>query len=311
MSSSPTWHLGMDIGGTKCAVTLGRYTAPDIAIVAKDSFASSLTRLPLPTIAHLSELADELLAEHHLQRSDIASIGISCGGPLNSRLGMILSPPNLPGWDEVAIVAELKKTLGIKAYLENDANACALAEWRWGAGQRCDNMIFLTFGTGLGAGLILGGRLYRGTNDMAGEIGHIRMADTGPVGYNKAGSLEGFCSGGGLSSTASLIGLQLSAEEIFQKAAVGHPQCRQLVEQMGRQLARGLAILIDILNPQKIVIGSIYTRQEKVLRPLLDATLQCEALGLNLNVCEILPAQLGESIGDYAALAIARNGDWT
>ena len=99
------------------------------------------------------------------------AIGVSCGSPLDSEKGMILSPPSLPGWDNVPITAWLSRRYRAPAFLENDANACALAEWRFGAGQGCRSMGFLTFGTGFGAGLILDGRLYRGAGGMAGEIG--------------------------------------------------------------------------------------------------------------------------------------------
>ena len=99
---------------------------------------------------------------------------------------------------DLAWTERIAEALGAPAFMENDANACALAEWRWGAGQGCRSMAFLTFGTGLGAGLILDGRLYRGACGMAGELGHWRLSDYGPTGYGKEGSFEGFCSGGGI-----------------------------------------------------------------------------------------------------------------
>lgn len=101
--------------------------------------------------------------------------GISCGGPLSPDRKWILSPPNLRGWDQVPVVEYLEEKLGIPVKMENDADAGALAEWKFGAGKGCQNMIFLTFGTGLGSGLILNGQLYRGSTGMAGEAGHIRM----------------------------------------------------------------------------------------------------------------------------------------
>ena len=113
-----------------------------------------------------------------------------------------MCPPNLPDWDNVPLVEMTEKRLGIKTILQNDANACAVAEWKFGAGRGTRNMVFLTFGTGMGAGLILDGRLYSGTNDMAGEVGHIRLAPKGPLGYGKKGSFEGFCSGGGIADLA-------------------------------------------------------------------------------------------------------------
>ena len=104
----------------------------------------------------------------------------------------------MPDWDNIPIVEIIKNHFGCPVHLQNDANACAVAEWKFGAGRGKNNVVFLTFGTGLGAGLILDGKLYRGASNMAGEAGHIRLASFGPVGYGKAGSFEGFCSGGGI-----------------------------------------------------------------------------------------------------------------
>lgn len=308
MNTFTTLHIGLDIGGTKCAVSLAKRHGRDLHMIAKRRFDTSGTVTPVATLDRLCDLALKLAVQTNNDVKDIQSVGISCGGPLDSKRGIILSPPNLPRWDDVAIVKHVENHLKTSTFLENDANACALAEWQWGAGEQCDNMIFLTFGTGMGAGLILNGKLYRGTNDLAGEVGHIRLSDTGPVGYSKAGSFEGFCSGGGLADAARQSGLSLNAQEVFDHAASGHAQCNKLVQQLAYQLGRSLAILIDILNPQKIILGSIYTRQQAVLKPLIMAELQREALPLSRTVCEILPAKLGESIGDYAALAVACNG---
>ena len=127
---------------------------------------------------------------------------------MDSARGIIREPPNLPGWVDVPITDMLTARLGLPAALCNDANACALAEWRFGAGKGTRNMVFLTFGTGMGAGLILDGRLYAGTCDAAGEIGHMRLAPDGPVGFFKAGSFEGFCSGGGLAKMGQRLALE-------------------------------------------------------------------------------------------------------
>ena len=203
---------GIDIGGTKCAICLGQTKEPThgaggAADAAETQAPEIIGRRQFPTlpspqanILHLTEQLEQLLDQQGARAPQ--AIGISCGGPLDSRRGLILSPPNLPGWDRVDIVTPFQARFGVPAGLQNDANACALVEWRWGAGRGCRNMIFLTFGTGMGAGLILDGKLYAGANDMAGEVGHIRLADDGPVGYGKAGSFEGFCSGGGIAQLA-------------------------------------------------------------------------------------------------------------
>jgi glucokinase len=237
---------------------------------------------------------------------------------------VILSPPNLSGWDEVEIVRMLSERYGGAVCLQNDANACALAEWRYGAGKGCENMIFLTFGSGLGAGLILGGRLYEGANGMAGEVGHIRLSDFGPVGYGKRGSFEGFCSGNGIAALGRMLAeesLQLgksvsycdggadltavTAKRIAECARAGHADALRVYEICGERLGTGLSILIDVLNPERIVIGSVFQRSGELLIPSMRRALEREALGIALSACEILPAALKENIGDYAALSCA------
>ena len=116
-----------------------------------------------------------------------------------------MKPPSLPLWNNIEVVKYFEERFKIKTYLQNDANACAVAEWKHGAGMGSQNMIFLTFGTGFGAGLILDGKLYSGTNDNAGEIGHVRLTQNGPLGYNKRGSCEGYCSGSGIKRLSELM----------------------------------------------------------------------------------------------------------
>ena len=217
----------------------------------------------------------------------------------------------------------LKKEFGVPVMLRNDADACALAEWSMGAGKGCKNMIFLTFGTGMGAGLILNNELYSGTTSMAGEVGHIRMEEDGPFGYGKYGSFEGFCSGGGIAklgrmkaeealregkpplfcrSEAELEGI--SSKSIAEALEQGDELAAEIFDTVGTYLGRGLSVLIDILNPQMIVIGSIYGRQKSVLDKKMMETLEKEALPVSRKACRIVPASLGELIGDYAAVSV-------
>ncbi|MEK0312755.1 ROK family protein [Cohnella sp. 56] len=331
---------GMDIGGTKCAAVIGEASEDGIDIVGKRSFPTPGT--PEETLAALIAALAALLEEHGAgggeagtsvaassseacgRRPALAAVGVSCGGPLDSEAGLVLSPPNLPGWDGIDVLTPLREAFGVPAALQNDANACALAEWRWGAGRGTRHMAFLTFGTGMGAGLILNGRLYAGANDMAGEVGHIRMRDEGPLGYGKAGSFEGFCSGGGMTRLGiGMIGewLQagkttllptgadaeqsLTARLIFEAAEQGDELAALIVRVTGIELGRGLAVIVDMLNPEAIVIGSIYTRQERQLVPVVLETLRREALPRSLAACRILPSGLREHVGDAASLSVA------
>ena len=309
--------IGFDIGGTKCAVCIGEEKDGVLHILDKKVIPTDHTISPYEMIDRMCHLMEEMTEQ-------IDYIGISCGGPLDSKQGIIQSPPNLPGWDNVKIVSYLEEKYGCEAYLQNDANACAIAEWKYGAGQGCENMIFLTFGTGLGAGLILNGRLYAGSSDMAGECGHIRLAPFGPVGYGKAGSFEGFCSGNGLAQIGQMKAREklqmgktvsycssmeqlddITAKSIAEYANKGFEDAKEVFSLCGEMLGVGLAILIDILNPQKIVLGSIFQRSEHLLREAMQKVINRECLIMASEVCQIVPALLEENIGDYAALAVA------
>ena len=310
--------LGFDIGGTKCAVITACFDGDNISLIDKVACPTDLSITPEEMINKLIKLADDILTE----KPEI--IGVSCGGPLDSEKGVILGPPNLKGWDEVHIVEILKKHYNVPVNLQNDANACAVAEWKFGAGKGSKNMIFLTFGTGLGAGIILDGKLYNGTNGNAGEVGHIRLAENGPIGYGKKGSFEGFCSGGGLAQLGYMLALEkskngeyplyfkdgmsvrdITAKTIADAALSGDKTALEVYKISAEYLGRGLSILIDILNPEVIVIGSIFTRNKDIFLPIVENIIKSEALGESAKCCRVEAAKLSENIGDYAAIATA------
>lgn len=297
--------IGLDIGGTKCAISVGECTGDAIKILSREEFLTAGLSWP-QVLEEFAARISSLNAQRPTSSFHLSSIGISCGGPLDSREGVILSPPNLPGWDNVPVVPFFRERFGVPVALQNDANACALAEYRFGAGRGTRNMVFMTFGTGLGAGIVIDGRLYAGANDNAGEIGHIRLAPTGPVGYNKEGSAEGFCSGAGIARLAKIRkGLDLATKEIFARVRAGDPDCTEVFRESAEKLATILAFTIDILNPEVICLGGVFMRNADLFMPIVDPILDREALPLARKVCRIVPAGLGESVGDYAALAVA------
>jgi len=315
--------LGFDIGGTKCAVIIGKVSSEvGIAILAKQSM---FTNLPVyEMIDLLFSTAEQMLHEQQINIDQLDGIGISCGGPLSSKKGLILSPPNLPGWDNVPIVDLAEKRFKRKVLLQNDANACAVAEWKYGAGQGYDNLIFLTFGTGMGAGLILNGQLYSGISDLAGEVGHIRLSDNGPVGFGKTGSFEGFCSGGGIAQLGQMkareklqMGLPVSfcksiehlplitAKSIAEAAYQGDEAAIEVYQICGKYLGKALSLFIDILNPELIILGSIYGRAKSLVEQAMNDVIQQEVYTDSGAACQIVAAGLSENIGDMAALSLA------
>lgn len=310
--------LGFDIGGTKCAAVTALWDGENITILKKEKCPTDLTVTPQVMLDRLMGMADGILD------GTPDAIGISCGGPLDDRAGVILGPPNLPGWDHVEITALIEAHYGVKAHLQNDANACAVAEWKFGAGRGTRNMAFLTFGTGLGAGLILDGRLYSGTNGNAGEVGHMRLSPDGPIGFGKRGSFEGFCSGGGIAQLGYIMAQEaiasgkspsyfeagmterdVTAKTVGDAAEAGDETALAVYRTSGEYLGRGLAFMIDILNPERIVIGSIFARSRNLLWEAAKQEIEREALAPAAACCTVVPAELGEAIGDYAAIATA------
>lgn len=307
--------LGIDIGGTKCAVVSGSCQGDSCQIHWRKEFATKDAGSTKEVLEKLAQMAEG---------ADFSAIGISCGGPLDSRRGIVFSPPNLPGWDKVPITKFFSERFHVPCFLQNNANACVLAEWKWGNGKNLDNVVFLTFGTGMGAGLILNGKLYEGAKGLAGEIGHMRLARHGPVGYGKAGSFEGVCSGGGIAQLAQSRALELiqqgcapafcrgldwmprvDARSVAEAARRGDADAQAVWKECGKYLGRGLAVLVDLLAPQAILLGSIYGRCQELLCETMYQTLYEEALQGSDSQCKILPAGLGEAIGDFAALSVA------
>lgn len=306
---------GMDIGGTKCASILAEVTKESVRF---------LNRTEFPTGGGWKNVLERLAAdlEKNAEKagipiSDLAAVGISCGGPLDAERGLILSPPNLPGWDEVPVCAFFRSRWGIPARLMNDADACAVAEWKYGAGRGLSHVIFLTFGTGMGAGLILNGKLYEGACSSAGEIGHVRIGGDGPVGYGKRGSFEGYCSGSGIARLARILSEERtqsgkpypiggkenpSAKEIAEAARGGNEDAAEVYREAGRRLGTGLSILVDVLNPQMIVMGGVFMRSHDLLEDEMLRVMQRECLPHALEAVRIVPSELGERIGDYGAV---------
>ncbi|MDZ7288595.1 MAG: ROK family protein [candidate division KSB1 bacterium] len=304
MNDSKKLILGLDIGGTKTAVVLGSRQGE---IRWRQQFPTQPER-GFKIVFH--ELVRTIEAALGIAKKNVVAISVSIGGPLEVLQGIIKSPPHLPGWVNIPLKKMLIEKFSLPVYVEHDGNAGALAEFYFGAGRGFRNLIFITMGTGFGAGLILNGQLYRGTSDCAGEIGHIRIAEDGPFCYGKAGSLEGFCSGAGIAKLAHLMYPALWNEsttvlEVYEAFKAGADQAKAVFERAALYLGRGLAILADLLNPERIILGGIGMRLEKVLLAPAKPIFYQEALPQATEVCEIVPAQLGEAIGDIASLCAA------
>jgi len=250
------------------------------------------------------------------------SIGVACGGPLDSQTGTIYSPPNLPGWDGVPVKTLLAERFGLPTFVENDANAGALAEHRFGAARGARNVVYLTLGTGIGGGIIVEGRLYRGTTDDAGEIGHTTILPDGPECLcGKRGCLEALVAGPAIGKRAQRLACEhpdslmrrlagedaITAVHALDAARQGDRAAREVWRETGHYLGLGIANLIQVLNPQVVVIGTIAVHaREILLRPTRDSARR-HTWPRAWRAVRIVPARLGERVGDLAALCSALN----
>ena len=281
-----------------------------------DADGNVLSRTAAPTppddwregVALLIYLARTACREFGCLPSDLAALGVSCGGPLDSATGTIYAPPNLPTWDAVPLKALLETEFGLPTTVENDANATALAEHRWGAGQGCADMAFLTMGTGIGAGLILNNRIYRGRRDLAGEIGHAVVWPGGPLCLcGRHGCLETLASG----TAIGRIGRErfgeadLTSHDVCARARLGDPIAGEIIAEAAYHMGVGLANLLQTLNLERIILGTLAVHAADLLmEPIRQATRQ-NCWPRVWEGVSIVPAALGDAAQDKATLAVA------
>lgn len=295
--------LGIDIGGTKTAVIVGD---EDLNIISRSEFHTNPNK-------SFENFLNRLIAEiRSLVGKDLPQrAGISVGGPLDVEKGILFNPPHLR-WGVVNLKKSLNQHFNFSVVIEHDAKACALAESLHGAGRGFNNIIFLTLGTGLGAGIIIQRRIYRGFKNLSGEVGHIKIAETGPILYGKAGSWESFCSGSGISLYAKYrfpesFNFDISTEEISRLALEGHVKSNILLKESGHYFGKGLAILLDILDPDRIILGNLAWRLPPIWLESALKTASKESLIGEKVKNRIVLNELKEQIGDYAALMVALN----
>jgi len=296
--------LGIDIGGTKTAVVAG----------SRQGHIKWKKKFPTLPERGFDTFFNELITAIEEGLNDgfgrTVALSVSVGGPLDVFLGILYSPPNLKGWQDIHLKELLSKRFSLPTYVEHDGNAGALAELYLGAGRGFQNIVFLTMGTGFGAGIIANGELYRGTSFTAGEIGHVRIAEDGPLCYGKRGSLEGFASGTGIALLAEMMfpgkwGSAVSLASLYEDWRAGSNEAREVFDRAAFYIGRGFAMIADILNPERIILGGLGIRIADAFLDKACEVMASEALPESVRVCEIVPAKLGERIGDVASLCAA------
>jgi len=311
--------LGIDLGGTKINTALvdraGR-------LVAHDFRETLVGEGPDPVIRRMIDAAREVMARAQVLPDQVKAAGVCAPGPLDLDAGLILSPPNLPGWDRIPLIARISKALGMPAQLENDANAAALGENRFGAGRGTQHMIYVTASTGIGGGLILDGRLYHGASGLAGEIGHQTIMVHGPIcGCGNRGCLESLASGTAIArrgresvarGVPTLMAAlaegdpgRISAKLVAQAAEQGDAEASMIISQAMDFLGIGMANMVNLFNPELIVIGGGLTNLGDALFGPVRRAVERMAFPTAAQAVRIVRAELGDNVGALGAAALA------
>jgi glucokinase len=307
----------VDIGGTKIAVGVGERGG---AIRARRRRPTDPTGRPADDLARIAEDVRAAVADAGLALADVGGIGVTAPGPLDAERGVVLLPPNLPGWRDVRIVEQLERALSVPVFLENDANAAALAEWHFGAGRGLRHMVFLTMSTGVGGGLILDGRLYRGVLGSAGEIGHMPVEWEGePCSCGQRGCLEAYTGGAAWARrlqalapedgrVAALAGGREHATpvHVVEAAREGDGYALAELARWCDYVARGITAMVMALAPEAVVLGTIAAAagEELALTPIREQVRRHVWPHLAEEL-RILPAALGKDLPYLAGLSVA------
>jgi glucokinase len=309
-------HLiaGIDVGGTKVA----------LAIADSEGNLLSMTRFPTEVQLGPHRIIEKVLTELETmcgeRQCDLAAIGIGCAGPLDRSRGLILSPPNLPGWDEIPIVNIVQDSFNVPVLLDNDANAAALGEFEQGAGRGLRDIVYMTISTGVGGGVIVNGEIVHGVGDGAGEVGHMPVLVDGPeCGCGYRGCLEALCSGTSIarrakerlqqgapsSLTANRIE-EVTAKKVADAAREGDSLASEIWNETIFYLAFGLHSIIATLAPEAVILGGgVSTAGEQLLGPLRQQVYDRVKM-LPVERVKILQAALGHDSGIHGALILAR-----
>lgn len=285
---------GIDLGGTQVRVALARSDGNLIASVK--------TKTPLlgSPQAMVDWAAGEI--DRHRGREKVRSIAIGAPGPIDIKRGVLVNPPNLPGWRNVPLAAMLARATGAKVHLANDADMAGLGEFHRGAGRGTRNMVYITWSTGVGGGLIIDGKLHRGAHGTAGEVGHMIIDPNGPLDQcGQYGCLEAFIGGANLARETGH-----PAADLFAAATNGNQHARMVVERAARYMGMALISLTNAIDPEIFVIGGGVSRSWALVEPTIVKTLHSSPFIKPARRPRVRRARLGDRAGQVGAVEWAR-----
>ncbi len=293
-----SYTIGIDVGGTNIKLGLvdSRGKIKSKASLATEGFIAEKSHL----IQALCRSVSRVIRRNRLTRRQIRGIGVGVPGLVNFRKGEVRFLTNIPGWKNVPLKRILEDRLHLPVLVDNDVNLMALAEWRYGAGKGAGNVVCLTLGTGVGGGLIINDELYRGEGDSAGELGHIPLNENGRFcNCGGRGCLETYIGKKALLEKAEKMGMKkgITLEEITRRARARQKKAMRFWEETGRILGNGLVAVVNLLNPQKIIVGGGISNAYPHISPAVKDVLKKCAMAEPASMVQIVKARLGNEAG--------------
>ncbi|MDD5347241.1 MAG: ROK family protein [Candidatus Omnitrophica bacterium] len=299
------YYIGIDLGGTNLKIALFDSTC---RIIGRQVLPTEIFAQPKSLITAIVSSVNAIMAGRRLNTSAILGIGIGLPGPVDVTQGVVHFFPNIPGWKEVPLRSILEEKLGLPVFVDNDANLMCLAEYKAGAARGSTNAVCLTLGTGVGGGLIIDGRLFRGSSFAAGEIGHVPINEHGPA-----------CNCGGVACLESYIGNRRIAhrvrmifkkdiplEDLSRMARRGNAKAAAIWKDVGRKLGVALVGVVNLLNPDRIVIGGGVANAGSVLFDAVSETILMQAMVVQAKKVRVTKAQLGSDAGMIGAAFLVK-----
>jgi len=313
--------IGIDIGGTKICACIGDHTGK---ITASKRILTQPLKGANKGLKAIAALIHELLEEENIDPKQIGAIGISSPGPISTKEGKMLKPPNLPGWENAPLVQFFKDTFHKHVMMNNDANAAALAEYQFGSAKGTPNLIYLTCSTGMGGGAIVNGELVQGVSDTAAEVGHFILDIHGPpCPCGQKGCFEVYCGGAALAKrmkeeiqkekiqTEILMEANGKIDQIdvgclIQAVKKKDPYALKIWEEFILRLAHGIGVVLMNFNPEVVILGTIAIHSGPLLLDPLKKQLRRFAWRENVEACRIEVSSIGDQISELSGLALAK-----
>ena len=307
-------RIGIDVGGTNIKIAL---ISNKGEILYSNTFPTRAEMGYVYTVSNIKQAINDLMSETKSSKSNIESIGFGFPGQIDYKNGIVRNSTNVPGWNNVAIADIIKTEFGIPAFIDNDVRCATLGELKYGAGKGAENLVCITVGTGIGSGLVINGKLVRGASNAAGEIGHIKLSmNDGPLcGCGDFGCFEAYASGpsivamaeeyikGGKSTMYREIanGSEITPYIVSKAAEEGDAVAKQIFKQIGHYIGIGLSSVINLLNPEKVIIGGGVSAAGALLFDPIKETINERAMKIAREAVEIVPAELGNTAGVIGA----------